>query len=290
MKISHYWAKARYTGKDEEGHTHLFDACGWSFGSLREAQNEASTRAKRLFELIMAGGRPGQYEYHGRPIKEERLKDIREGNTSIAVVTRNRYGALVLNCANVLFVDVDFPRPRQIGPLGALMLAISRKRREARQQEAVQAAQATIELVVQWAKRNPGRCFRLYRTKEGLRLLFTDGLYDPTAEETATILSELEADPLYVDLTRKQECFRARLTSKPWRCGSPRPPNSFPWIDSNAEAEFRQWEAAYTKRDAEFKVCELIREFGSPADIGSLQTIVDVHDRGARVTAHAELA
>ena len=33
--------------------------------------------------------------------------------------------------------------------------------------------------------------------------------------ETAAILAELQADPLYVNLTRKQECFRARLTAKP---------------------------------------------------------------------------
>jgi hypothetical protein len=97
-------------------------------------------------------------------------------------------------------------------------------------------------------------------------------------------------EPLYVTLTRKQECFRARLTSKPWRCGNPRPPNSFPWDSPKAEAAFRKWEDAYTKRDSKYKVWNLIREFGSPADISELRTVVDVHDRGVRVAAKAELA
>ncbi len=150
--------------------------------------------------------------------------------------------------------------------------------------------QTTIGEVNQWADHNPDRSFRLYRTKEGLRLLFTDRLYNPTADETSAILSELKADPLYVTLTRKQECFRARLTSKPWRCGSPRPPSSFPWDSPEAEAAFREWEDVYTKRDAKYKVCELINEFGSPADISEFRMIVDVHDRGVRISTKAELA
>jgi hypothetical protein len=121
-------------------------------------------------------------------------------------------------------------------------------------------------------------------------LLFTGRLYDPASEETTSILRGLQADPMYVRLTQKQECFRARLTSKPWRCGCPRPPSDFPWDDERTEKEFRQWEATYTGRDAEFKVCELIAEFGEQADIAPLKTIVDIHDRGSRIAADAPLA
>ncbi|MBM4149557.1 MAG: hypothetical protein FJ224_11030 [Lentisphaerae bacterium] len=287
MKIPHYWVKSRYEGEDKKGRACTFIASGWSFASLEEAHKEASARAKRIFDLIASGQKPERYEYHDRPIKEERLKEIGDADSPIAVVTRNRYGALILNCANALFVDVDFPRPQANGLLDAIMLAFSGKKRKARQQAVVQKK---IEMVEEWAGRHPGRSFRLYRTREGLRLLFTDRQYDPTAHDTATTLSELDADPLYVTLTQKQECFRARLTSKPWRCGSSRPPNSFPWDSTDAEAKFRKWEADYTRLDAGFKVCDLIREFGTPANIESLKTIVDVHDRGVRVDAEAELA
>lgn len=287
MNIPYHWAKARHEGRDRKGRACVFLATGWSFASREEAREEASARARRIFDLITSGRKPERYEYHDRPIREERLREIGDAGSPIAVITRNRYGALVLNCANALFVDVDFPRPRPNGLLDGIMLAFSRRRREARQRS---LARGRIEMVAGWAARNPDRGFRLYRTKEGLRLLFTDRLYDPTADDTAATLTELGADPLYVTLTRKQECFRARLTSKPWRCGSPRPPNSFPWDNADAEAAFRKWESDYTRCDAGFKVCDLIREFGTAAKMESLRIIVDVHDRGVRVDSEAELA
>lgn len=287
MKIPKYWARTLYEGKDQTGKEHKFVASGWSFASIQEAQSQASARAKRMFELITTGRKPERYEYHDRPIREERLREIHDRDTQIAVITRNRYGALVLNCTNVLFADVDFPHPEPLGFFDRILLMFSRKRREAARTTTVGFK---IKEVEEWAARNPDHSFRLYRTKEGLRLLFTDRLYSPTGDETARILSELKTDPMYVTLTRKQECFRARLTSKPWRCGISNPPNSFPWEGPEGEAEYRKWEDAYSLRDAGFKVCELIREFGFPADIESLKTIVDIHDRETRINATAELA
>ncbi len=287
MKIPKYWARARYEGKDRIGKEHKFVASGWSFTSIQEAQSQASARAKRMFELITTGRKPERYEYHDRPIREERLREIHDRDTHIAVITRNRYGALVLNCTNVLFADVDFPHPAPLGFLDRLLLKVSRRRRKAAWTALVGAK---IKEVEGWAARNPDHSFRLYRTREGLRLLFTDRLYNPTGDETARILSELNADPMYVTLTRKQECFRARLTSKPWRCGISNPPNSFPWDGPEAEAKYRKWEDAYSQHDAGFKVCELIREFGFPADMGSIKTIVDIHDQETKIHATAELA
>jgi hypothetical protein len=287
MRIPPYWAKARYEGEDHKGRQKAFVGCGWSFSSPQEAWNEASARAKRIFDLITRGKKPARYEYHDRPIREEIVEEVRDNGSPIAIVTRNRYGALILNCSNALFVDVDFPSPRPTGLLDALLMAISRKKREAKRQA---LAMATIHQVEQWAGLNPAHGFRLYCTKGGLRLLFTGNLYEPTSTETASILSGLHSDPLYVTLTLKQECFRARLTSKPWRCGCTRPPTSFPWENAEDENAFRQWEADYTRRDAEFKVCDLIAEFGPPAAIDSLRMIVDIHDRGSRIEADAPLA
>ena len=95
---------------------------------------------------------------------------------------------------------------------------------------------------------------------------------------------------MYVQLTEKQQCFRARLTSKPWRCGCTRPPNAFPWDSGEAEAAYRQWESDYTKRDANYRSCELIKEFGHMADIPSLRTIIDIHDEASRIASGAPLA
>lgn len=70
----------------------------------------------------------------------------------------------------------------------------------------------------------------------------------------------------------------------------PTSPNAFPWESPEAEAAFRKWEEAYSTHDTQYKVCDLLRTFGSPADIAILKSIVDIHDRGTRVDARAELA
>ncbi len=287
MKIPPFWAKETYEATDKHGQKCQFVASGWSFNSINEARKDALDRAKRIFDMITTGKRPGEYDYLDRPIKEEILKVIGESDSPIAIITRNRYGAKVLNCASALFVDVDFPRPRGRGFFDAIALMFSAKKREARQQEVIEEQHRKIE---GWADRNPERSFRLYRTKEGFRLLFTDRLYDPTSDETTAILNELESDPLYIKLTQKQECFRARLTSKPWRCGCERPPFTYPWEDQQDEAHFREWENEYNKLDAGYKICDLVNTYGNPAGIDAIMTVTSIHDQECRVDSKAQLA
>lgn len=287
MKIPPYWASVRFEGKDREGRSQTFAASGWSFASLQAAKDEATARAKRIFDRVTTGQTLNTYDYSDQPIREEIIQEVFAGDAHIATVTRNRYGALVLNCRNVLFVDVDFPPVKGGGFLDSLLLVFSRKRREERLRAVVGD---TVRGVEAWARDNPAHSFRLYRTKEGLRLLFTDREYEPNAAETDAILAGLKADPLYVKLTRKQECFRARLTAKPWRCGVPRPPNRYPWLDAQAEAKYRKWEAGYTEREASFRICEFLSAHGEAAEVPAIATVVGLHDQMTRVGTVAPLA
>ena len=123
-----------------------------------------------------------------------------------------------------------------------------------------------------------------------MRLLFVDRLYDPNSDETSRILSELGSDPLYCTLTSKQECFRARLTPKPWRCGSDKPPNAYPWKDAFAQRRYRDWERRYTDRIGTYKVCDLLEVCGNGAANGQVAKIVELHDRLACHTENKRLA
>lgn len=288
MKIPPYWSQARCTGgQAARGQGDGVVACGWSFTSLEEAKQQAELRAKRIFERVTRGEPPGAYEYADRPIKEEIIRHVTEGDTLAALITRNRYGALVLNSANVLFADVDFPPPGASGLVEWFVLAFSaRKKAEKRQAMVMQTAQ----FIADWAQRNPARPFRLYRTPRGMRLLFVDKLYEPTSEEALATLRDLRADPLYIKLTQKQECFRARLTAKPWRCGCPNPPNAYPWETEETKRVFRKWEAGYAEKSAKFRACEFIREFGRPADIPAIKAVVAAHDQEAGVHSVLPLA
>jgi len=141
MKIPKYWARGEFQGKDESGKPLTFVACGWSFSSLQEAKTEAVARAKRVGELFARGQKPDAYGYEDRPVREEVLKDIGEPGNPIALITRNRYGALVLNANRVLFADVDYPK----AALGGFLALFSRQRREAARQAAVDGTVRRIE-------------------------------------------------------------------------------------------------------------------------------------------------
>ncbi|MCA9103509.1 MAG: hypothetical protein KDA63_20285 [Planctomycetales bacterium] len=291
MNIPPIWTKAYYENTDRDGGHHRFAAYGWSFESLDEARRCAVERAKRIYRYIVddhaEDGSLSEYEYSLGPIREEIVQELPGDDAPVAIVTRNRYGALVLNTAQVCFVDVDFPPPRTDGFFDALTMAFSPARREARRDA---LRQATIDRVTKWVQRNPERAFRLYRTPQGLRLLFTDRLYDPTSDETANLFEQLGADGLYVRLTKRQECFRARVTAKPWRCGCKKPPNTFPWEDKTAEDAYRQWEREYTELNVRYRACELYQTYGDVADIPSLRAIVRYHDQTARIDTGAPLA
>lgn len=288
MKIPPYWSKARHPGDSTRGHADSVVACGWSFTSLDDAKRQAALRAQKVFELVTKGQKPNTYEYSDRPVKEEIIQNVSDKESQIALITRNRYGALVLNSAKVLFADIDFPSANPKGFLeGLAFLFMPKKRAEKRQAVILE----TEQKIAQWAQSNPARSFRMYRTLQGFRLLFTDRLYDPTSEETRSILDGLNTDPMYTRLTQKQECFRARLTAKPWRCGCPRPPpNSYPWDNVDAERAFRQWEKQYAGAAAKFRACAFIQSFGTMANLAAVKAIATTHDQLSGIDSALPLA
>lgn len=276
MNIPPFWARQTYSDTDQKGKTQRFLANGWSFDSLEDARDHAMQRAKRIFEMVMTGERPETYlDYIDRPIQEEILDTICHDEEIIGIITRNRYGALVLNTSCVLIADVDFPVPSPSGFWQALHWLISGARRRKTQEELELQTQQRVH---QWAALNPTRHFRLYKTRRGLRIIFTDKLYDPQSDETISILDGLESDPLYKQLTEKQQCFRARLTPKPWRCKCQRPPSKYPWDNEAIEAQYRQWQQKYENASTDYKTCVLIEHYGNSAQNEQIQKIIDLHD------------
>jgi hypothetical protein len=275
MRIPRHWTKASYTGRNLEGKDLTCTAWGWSFNGPTAATDDARSRARRVFDCLLNGRRPDPYEYTDRPLREEIVETMGHDGKDLAIITRNRYGALVLNTASVLFVDIDFPRITPNGLVDAILLSISGTRRKQRQ--AVLREQ-TLESVRNWAQRNRNYRFRVYRTYAGLRLLFVDRRYDPCSDQVARMLDELGSDPLYRTLTSKQECFRARLTPKPWRCGAKVPPNQYPWTSEEQERRYRAWQDRYTQSAEGYAVCELIECYGDTITDDEISVVLERHD------------
>jgi hypothetical protein len=285
MRIPKFWARESFTGADSRGKQQTFTAWGWSFQTYEEAKMDAVARAQRIFNYMVQGIRPDRYPYSENPLREETVQLVEQAGQTIGAITRNRYGALVLNSAAVLFADIDIPEGKSGGGGGLKKLFGKKSNEPANDPHAT-----AIQTVKNWAAGNPGRSFRIYRTKAGLRLLFTDRLYEPASSETASLLGALGSDQMYRLLTQRQESFRARLTPKPWRCDCPLPPGRYPFEDARAEQQYRQWEQQYAGMTAGYKTCDLIEVVGGDAADESIRMVVDLHDRYACDRNKTELA
>ena len=272
MRIPPYWQRGTYTDIDDKGNQRSFVAWGWSFKSQQEAEREGQDRARRIFQHFVYGSTLERYAYSENPLREEIISQIQGGKDDVAVITRNRYGALVLNSASVLFADIDFPEQKSKGLF---------KKMFGGKDDTPDVKAATLQQVKSWATAHPNTPFRIYRTYAGLRLLFTGQIYQAGTQETDELLASLGCDPLYRHLTRKQESFRARLTPKPWRCNCPNPPNRFPWDTPTAEQKYRQWEQTYASKIQSYATCELIEVMGSEPTIDEIQQVIQQHDRVA---------
>ena len=263
MKIPKYWAKSTQSVTAPDGRRYALASWQWSDTSPDHAQQQAAAKVGELARKVLAQERLNRYSYGERPLREEiaQVVTTRAGK-EVAVVTRNLYGALILNAANAMFVDIDFAGPEQDHVSG----------------------------VRAWWEQHRDLGLRVYRTFAGLRCLVTSHVFDPGQPNVTQILTALKSDPLYVRLCRAQGCFRARLTPKPWRCGMDTPPSRYPWNDAASEIRYRQWQQRYEGAIARYAACRLIQQFGTDQRHPDVEPVVEFHDRLARTESGLQLA
>ncbi|MGB8356550.1 MAG: hypothetical protein WCD79_21805 [Chthoniobacteraceae bacterium] len=283
MHFPKFWTKAN------EGDT---SAWGWSDASVEDAMAKAGTQLQRIRDWLAGERTSGleHYGYPGRPMREEVLREFQdEGGRAIAAVSRNSQGCLVLNTVNMLFVDVDLPEKPSGG--GGLLATLFGRKKAQPAVESTESAESRITAKVQaWLSANPQWGWRVYRTRAGFRLLATHQPLEPQAPVVGEAFAAFEADPLYRGLCSQQECFRARLTPKHWRCNIPRPPARWPWENEKAEAAFRKWEQRYLNAAKDFATCKLIGQFGLTEIHPALAELVEYHDKATRTDLEMPLA
>jgi hypothetical protein len=279
MNFPKFWARGEAQG---------VRAWGWSNEGLAQAAALGGEVAQRIAARLACGNRSqlGRYEYGERPLREEVLREFREGTEApAAVITRNSYGCLVLNTARLLFVDVDIGEaPRQGGVLGRLF---GSKKAVSRHED---ARQFVLEQAAAWAGQNANWGWRVYRTRAGLRLAAIHRPFAPEEKVCALVFEALGADPLYRRLCGHQQCFRARLTPKPWRCNVPNPPARWPFEDERAAVSFQRWEKVYLSAANEYATCELIAKIGTTVVSPELTELIATHDEATRCESSLPLA
>ncbi len=262
-------------------------ARGWSDDSIEAARSRALEIAQRVADRVAAGLTTRQrYPYGDRPLPEPVVRDFKGESGAGAIVTRNAYGALVLNADQLMFVDVDRPQdPRPRASLGTMVSSLFGKPKA----EPPSASDGIVEKIGVVIQRN-GLTARVYETKAGYRVLITSRSFTAGSPEAEALLEEFGSDPLYIRLCRLQECFRARLTPKPWRCSMTDPPVSFPFETPTAQQRFDRWQAGYDARRASFATCSFIAAVGSAAVALGFEPLIQYHDSETKATSALRLA
>jgi hypothetical protein len=151
------------------------------------------------------------------------------------------------------------------------------------------AESLACEPVWEFARRHPELGVRVYRTAAGLRVLVTGAGAPPRSDRARELLTELAADPLYVELCATHDCYRARLTPKPFRVGEVALPVRWPCVDDTARERYDEWVSEYDGRSSGHAVCRLISASG-PEPGPDEQRLVALHDERCRVGERLPLA
>lgn len=323
MLVPRFWAehKEKFTHKKKRYTVRRF---GWSNESFEKAKEHAIMRVKEARADLVSGNEVARREFKvpyngadGVPIREE----IVETHNDV-VITRNSYGALCLNTADVLFADIDFELHKAATRWHVLSLTLL--------ETAVVLGSFyyhslwmlllftlmafaltpvlahVISHIVSWNPQHhamtrirafvathPDWRLRVYRTPAGLRILAMHRTFSTEDPQVNELFTKLGCDPQYIRMCHHQRCFRARLTPKPWRVNIkhhivPRRgvwPVDPVWIPAR-EAWIREYENACRF----YAACHFLDELGEDRIDRKVETIRKLHDDICRATSDFPLA
>lgn len=279
MKISKYWYKENQLGKDNEENVYDLNCWAGSDLSVADAQEKARAKIQIWINRLTAGQEIGDYEYQNGEIREELLEEVfNDDRQLIAAITRNRYGALVLNTDAVTIADVDVPDKTFLETLNSWFGKKIDKR-----------AQALAQIKACY-QNHQNLNFIIYQTYAGFRVIITGHNHAPAAVQTTALFKDLGTDELYTRLCRVQECFRARLSPKPWRCQSPVPPQRFQRLSSEQQTAFADWQRNYEARSQKYAVCYKLEQLGRHYISAEINKILSLHDAYVLKAAKLPLA
>jgi len=268
MKIYKYWTiekqKIMIDGAEQE-----VTCYGGSNISVEDARGKAREKAQKIQRKI--AGEKHLFEDYESEIREELLQTI----DAHSAITRNRYGARVLNIENLMILDIDKPKPAA-GGLGGLF-----KKKDTRPPK-----EQIFEMVRNLATtKYKDLSFRIYETHQGARVIVLGREFDPRDDATKKMMDEFNCDPLYTLLCNKQGCYRARLTPKPSRMKLKGFKVKYP--REGDDSEFQRWVSEYENMSRSFSVCKLIEQIGASHYVTD---VVRLHDEVTGVAYPQRLA
>lgn len=278
MEFFEYWARRKVEIQTDRG-PRTVGAVGWSNESQASADAMADERLEAAQRRVKQAEGPSGHGYpysDGRPVQEQIVDTVPGVEQPLAVITRNAYGALVMNTRRLLFIDLDFESVPDQRSLFKKLLSGSRSDEE----RALDHAQQVAKRYSDWG-------FRVYRTAAGLRLVLLSRVVDAEDDTWLRVLETFGSDPMYIKLCQSQKSFRARLTPKPWRIGVERPSYRFPFVSDVQREYMARWTERYDSARIKHATCRELTTIGAdgvqsgfaPSEVTRL---LDYHDRIAQ--------
>ena len=246
------------------------------YGGSNESMADAEVEAKKKVKIMEAklNGDSSSLESYTVEIKEELINSIDERN----VITRNRYGALVLNSENTIFLDIDYPRTTFLSSLFGLFSAKPKTTNEIKK--------ILFNQVVEVAENSFSQLsFRIYETKRGYRVVAIGENVGPNTELARELFKRFNCDYLYTQLCYKQDCYRARLSPKPGYIRYKALKVKFPRSDDEQRV-FGDWLRGYEEKSENYSVCRLVH---SVRETRYLDEVIKVHDDYCKVSKNLPL-
>lgn len=281
MRFAPHWARVALGEDGEPDEAGPFVAFGWSLSDPAEARAMATRRARAIRAWVEdwdtnPDPEGDYYPTDGAVLREVVLEEGGAGPVRWAI-TRNQYGAEILNVDGLAILDVDIPARQVVEePTGFFGRLFGRTR-------------------VRWERDDPAEVLgrlrptleasgfggRIYETAAGFRVLVCSEVLSWSDPRFEALLADTRSDRLYATLCRRQECCRARLTPKPWRVGV-RGPNKAvvptPWAPGPTPA-WTAWLQEYEARSAGFAAARPVADFGPPGVAAELAEAVARHAR-----------
>lgn len=312
MIVPKYWSesKAKTIANNRSFTIRRF---GWSDVSEEDAKAHADQRLKEALSLLDKTGNVRKTDHkvsynggEGIPIREEVVSTHGD-----IVISRNSYGALCINTPDVMFADIDLDDrpPSYIGVIIFLVFAaasgfaalqlkswivlavgifawmmlsgmISRMINERIIDRKGGLESEALERFRQVSDENPHLHMRIYKTPMGFRILFMEDTHNPSGESTLELLKSLNSDKLYIQMCRNQQCFRARVSPKPWRIGVDRlRPRPGVWpIKSEHLKERSSWIKNYDEKSKAYSACSFVTKLGSDVINPKAENVRKLHD------------
>ena len=115
-------------------------------------------------------------------------------------------------------------------------------------------------------------------------------IFDPRGEEAQQLFNALQADPNYVRMCKNQNCFRARISPKPWRIGL-EALRSGVWPVKEQSMHARNvWVDEYQTRAEEYASCKFVEQLGSPLTHPKAKHVQSIHDPYCNANLNLEIA